>query len=103
MNLNRFEEFSKTGFNEIMKLKQIIGITDEEVATIDHEQLGTSMPQGTKKARFEQFPTPRAAIKKLSLGDKRRMLERLYFEYRFLFSFAHGLPESSLFKTIFNN
>jgi len=35
-------------------------------------------------------------------SDKRRMLERLYPEYVFLCSFAHGHPDALLFKMMFN-
>jgi hypothetical protein len=43
-------------------------------------------------------------IKKItSSGEKKRMLERLYAKYVYLCSFAHGLPQSNLFKNIFDS
>jgi hypothetical protein len=35
-------------------------------------------------------------------GDKKKMLERLYPEYQYLSSFAHGLAESSMLRTMFD-
>ena len=55
------------------------------------------------KEEIPAFPTPGRVINKLAKGtDKRRMLERLYPEYVFPCSFAHGLPDANLFKIMFN-
>ena len=102
--LKRFYEYSnKTGPLRLTKIRKTIGITEAQVATIEHEQLGTPMPAGLAPDYITRFPTPRRAINKLPKGSgKRRMLERLYLEYVFLCSFAHGLLDANLFKMMFN-
>lgn len=103
-NLARYHEFcKKTAPRNLDFLRRHIGITDAQVATINHKQLGIAMPAGMAKADIPQFPTPSPVINKLTKGsDKRKMLERLYPEYVFLCSFAHGLPDALLFKMMFN-
>ena len=103
-NLPRFNnfctEFAPTNLNA---LRQFLRITDAQVATINHEELGTPMPEGTAKERISRFPSPLSVINRLGEDtDKRKMLERLYPEYVFLCAFAHGLPASLLFKMMFN-
>jgi hypothetical protein len=73
-------------------------ITEVEKLTIDHEQLGTALPGGVKPEKIKSFPTPLRAIAETALGDRRRMLERLYPEYVDLSSFTHGLPHSNILK-----
>ena len=103
-NLPRFNEF----FTELAPanlniLRQINGITDAQVATIDHQELGATMPEGTAQERISRFPSPFNVINHLGEGtDKRKMLERLYPEYVFLCTFAHGGPDALLFKMMFN-
>ncbi len=103
-NLPRFDEFSKkTGPYNLGMHAKILGITKNQIATVEHEQLGTPLAPGVTKEEILRFPTPGSAINKLVKGsDKRRMLERLYPEYVFLCSFAHGLPDANLFKMMFN-
>lgn len=87
-NLKRFENYSVTGATHLDAARQIIAITAEEVATIEHEQLGTPLPNGMQGRPIRQFPTPARAITKLPVGtDKRRMLERLHYDYVYLCSF----------------
>jgi hypothetical protein len=102
--LKRYDEYSnKTGPHHLAAVGKTIGITKAQVATIEHEQLNAPMPVGVAQDHIPQFPTPGKAINKLPKGgDKRRMLERLYPEYVFLCSFAHGLPDANLFKMMFN-
>jgi hypothetical protein len=102
--LKRYDEYSnKKGPHHLAAVGKTIGITKVQVATIEHEQLGTPMPGGLAPDHIPQFPTPGRAINRLPKdGDKRRMLERLYPEYVFLCSFAHGLPDANLFKMMFN-
>jgi hypothetical protein len=101
--LERFQEFcKKTAPRNLDALRMFLGITDAQVATINNEEIGTPMPEGIAKEKIERFPTPSGVINKLPTGDKRRLLERLYAEYAFLCSFAHGLPEALLFKMMFN-
>ena len=103
-NLKRYDEFSnKTGPHHLGMVAQMLGITKEQIATVEHEELGTAMPAGMAKDEISQFPTPGKAINRIAKGcDKRRMLERLFPEYVFLCSFAHGLPDANLFKMMFN-
>jgi hypothetical protein len=101
-NLPRFGAHSETGLTRLMELGKLVGITEDEVAAIDHRQLGTPAPSG--KHDVKPFPTPGRALTILAEGsDKRRMLERLHYEYVFLCGFVHGLPLVSFFKTAFDN
>ena len=103
-NLPRFNEFcTELAPANLNSLRQCHGITDAQVATIDHQELGATMPEGTAQERISRFPSPFAVINHLGQGtDKRKMLERLYPEYVFLCTFAHGLPDALLFKMMFN-
>ncbi len=103
-NLPRFDEFSKNiGPKNLDAHRKILAITDEQVLTVEHEEVGAPMPTGMAKQGIQRFPTPGSVITTLASGtDKRRMLERLYFEYSFLCSFAHGLPTALLFKMMFD-
>ena len=103
-NLDRFQAYSEEEAPSALDtLANIVGITPEQIATIDQEQLGISIPEGMPESRSPRFPTPTQAIRKLSEGPKRKMLERLYPEYVFLCSFVHGLPPANLFKFMFNS
>lgn len=100
--LKRFEDFSKkTARQPLITMANAIGITPEQIATIHHQQLGEPMPSGMSKSKILRFPTPARAIAALSNGSKRRMLQRLYYEYIFFCSFIHGLPSANLFKMMF--
>lgn len=102
--LPRFDDFSKNiGPKNLNAHRKILGITDTQVFTVEHEELGTPMPVGVAKQSIPKFPTPGSVVTTLANGtDKRSMLERLYFEYSFLCSFAHGLPDALLFKMMFD-
>lgn len=102
--LERFDDFSKNiGPKNLDAHRKILGITDAQVLTVEHEELGAAMPAGVQEQGIPKFPTPGSVITTLTSGtDKRRMLERLYFEYSFLCSFAHGLPDALLFKMMFD-
>ncbi len=101
-NLPRFSDFSETGLSDLMKLGDLVGVSQEEVATINHEQLGNPPPNG--RHRIKPFPTPGRAMGILEEGsDKRRMLERLHYEYVFLCTFVHGLSTASFFKITFDS
>ena len=100
-NLQRFKEYSESQRSILMQESKLHGVTEEEVATIDYEQL--EAPEPAKKCKIKHFPTPASVIGKLEEGsDKRRMLERLYCEYRFLCIFVHSLPTASFFKDTFD-
>ena len=98
----RFNDFSnKLGPENLDAIREILPITDAQVRTIEHEELGVPMPAGVEKKGILRFPTPGKVIKKLTSGvDKRRMLERLYFEYSFLSIFVHGLPTAGILKKV---
>ena len=102
-NLPRFGDHAEAGHRQLMELGELVGITKDEVAAIDREQLGT--PAGSDgKHKIKPFPTPGKAMRVLEDGsDKRRVLERLYYEYVFLCSFVHGLSTASFFKTTFDS
>lgn len=102
-NLDRFQVYSEEEAPSALDtVATVIGISPEQIATIDKEQLGISIPKGMSESTLPRFPTPSQAIRKLSQGPKRRMLERLHPEYVFLCSFVHGLPSANLFKLMFN-
>jgi hypothetical protein len=96
----RFDSYNESsGPEKLTLLQSILGITHEQRATIDLNELGTPLPPGMKARRIDRFPTPLGVIGALSIGDKRAMLERLYPEYVWLCSFAHGLPDAMFYKT----
>ncbi len=101
--LPRFQEFcKKTAPRNLDNLRRFLGITDAQVATINNHELGDAMPAGIAQEKIPKFPLPSGVINELPQGEKRRLLERLYPEYIFLCSFAHGLPDALLFKMMFN-
>lgn len=100
-DLQRFDDFSQNVGPYWMKaLRDYAGVTDLQQATVDTEELGTPLPATPHK--IDRFPTPMGIIGKLPAGDKKHMLERLYPEYQYLSSFAHGLAESSFLRTLFD-
>lgn len=102
-HLKRCDEFNKAiGPRNIAMHGKILGITKGQAVTVEHLQFGTPMPAGMAKEKIQRFPTPGSVINQLAQGPKRKMLERLYPEYVFLCSFAHGLPDANLFKMMFN-
>ena len=100
--LKRFKSYSDGAEDKLKFIARTVGITNEQIATIEHQQLELPMPSGMSESNIPHFPTPFRAIGKLSTGTKRKMLERLYLEYVFLCSFVHGLPNANLFKTVFD-
>ena len=103
--LKRFDEYSKkTGPYNLGMIAKILGITKDQIATIEHDEAGISLPVGMTRQDVPRYPTPGGVITTLKGGtDKRQMLERLYPEYQFLCSFAHGLPTANLFKAMFKD
>jgi hypothetical protein len=102
-DLSRCAEFNnRTGpFNIVMHAKAV-GITKTQIASVEHLQLGTPLPEGVKYERIDRFPMPSGVIDEIQDGRKKQMLRRLYPEYSYLCSFAHGLPDANLFKLMFN-
>jgi hypothetical protein len=100
VNLPRFREYiDNDAPQNLEKMRKRIGVTEGEKLTIENEQLGVSMPQGSTKMPIPSFPTPGALIAKLHDQDQKSMLERLYPEYQWLCSFAHGDLLASFFRT----
>lgn len=83
-------------------LRDYFGITAEQEATVELEELGTPLPAGMTATPLARFPTPGKIRDKVADPDKKRMLERLYVEYEYLCSFAHGLAEANLLRGIFD-
>ncbi len=102
--LPRFDEFSKTIAPQNLEMqRRVLGVTAAEQHSIDLEEMGTPLPKGMAAAPIQRFPSPSGVINKLPKdGDKRRMLERLYPEYVYLCTFAHGLPDANFLKQMFN-
>jgi len=66
-NLPRYDEYNKkNGLHHLSAVATILGITQAQVATIEHEQFGSPMPTGVAQDDIPQFPTPGKAINKLS-------------------------------------
>jgi hypothetical protein len=100
-NLDRFREyFEKQALPLLERLQRTCGVTEDEKLTIEYQELGVTPPPGFQGAAIRQFPTPGVIIRNIRGQDTRGMLERLYPEYEFLCSFAHGDSEAALFRAI---
>jgi len=101
-HLSYFGDFSESqGPAMLQKLQQLSFVTDEERRTIESEELGRPFgPQPVGSALILGFPTPRKIIEMMDEPSQKRMLTRLYPEYQFLCSFAHGGPEALLFRAV---
>jgi hypothetical protein len=84
----------------IERFRLASGVTIAEKQTIDEEELGIACPPGTVKAHIGQFPTPGAVLTKVREPDRKRMLQRLYFEYQFLCGLVHFSPPSIILSTL---
>jgi hypothetical protein len=100
--LPRYDEYIRVAPTFLENLRDFLGITPEQQLTIDHHELGVSLPPGFVKQEIHPFPTPGKTFAKITVGDRKRMLERLYPEYVHLCCFSHGLAEANFFKGIFN-
>ncbi|MGA2167381.1 MAG: hypothetical protein ABSG62_04165 [Terracidiphilus sp.] len=100
VNISRFDEYVTThGAQGLDQMRKRIGVTDAEKLTIDSEQLGVPMPSGIVQENIASFPAPGALIGRITNPDQKSMLERLYPEYQWLCSFAHGDLAASIFRT----
>lgn len=100
--LPRFSEYlNKTGLSLMEQLRLGSGVTDEEKATVELEELGTPLPAGMKEAKIKSFPTPGSVIDKVMDSQRQQMLKRLYPEYKRLCAYAHGSAQSWIAKTAF--
>lgn len=101
INIRRFDDFVyRGGIQALDHKRKLIHVTDAEKLTIECKQLGTRMPTGTQEETIAEFPTPRRIINRIVNSDQRSMLERLYPEYQWLCSFAHGGETASFFRTV---
>jgi|ERR1700730_12756936 len=73
-------------------VRKVAGVTDEEKATVDLEEMGVPLPPGFKSMRIEAFPTPRSIIERVLNQDRKRMLMRLYPEYQLFCGYVHFSP-----------
>jgi len=100
--LARFDEYINQRALPLMEmLRQSSGVTDEEKATVESEELGTPLPTGMSEAKIRPFPTPMKVIDKITDANRKKMLMRLYPEYRRLCAFAHGSAQAWMFKVAF--
>jgi len=101
IHLPRFADFTeRTGPEMLENLRTACFVTEEERRTINDDELGAPFGPTAQRVEIPPFPTPAKVIKRLPDGAQRDLLKRLYFEYQFLCSFAHGDPEVSLFRAI---
>jgi hypothetical protein len=100
--LPRFSEYlNQTGLPLIELVRVNSGVTDEEKATVELEELGTPLPVGMKEAKIKPFPTPGSVVDKVVDPERKRMLKRLYPEWKRLCAYAHGSAQSWIAKTAF--
>jgi|ERR1700675_2048213 len=101
-SLARFAEYlNQRGLPFIEDLRRASGVTDDEKATVEAEELGTPLPLGVTETKIRPFPTPMKVIEKVTEAERKAMLMRLYPEYRRLCGFAHGSAQSWMFKNAF--
>jgi hypothetical protein len=79
------------------------GVTDIEKQTIESEELGTKLPAGMTPIKIAEFPTPSQVIQKISDPNRKRMLMRLYLEYRFLCGFVHFSPATEILTSLLDD
>lgn len=100
--LLRFAESNVPELSRLLKLSTVWNVSEPERLTIEYDHRDIPPPAGFVRRPIPRFPTPGALIRKLPSGTKRLMLERLYFDYQHLCSFAHGLPIASMAKGVFD-
>ena len=103
--LTRFNDFLENAGRNHLQLARMINISEAQRCTVECQQIGTQMPHGLKKEEIPRFPTPHGVIKVIKNcgnAEKQRVLERLYLEYSFLCSFAHGFSTATFFQRMFN-
>jgi hypothetical protein len=99
-SLPRFDKYVNLTPKFFEVMRDFLGITVEQQITIDHYELGVSLPPNTPEMPIPSFPTPGKAVRKITDPDRKKMLERLYPEYLRLCSFIHGLAEANFFKAL---
>lgn len=100
--LPRFQDELQTRRpKKLRELQAFLGISEAERQTIDERELGSRLPLGAARKEIARFPTPARVLKAIqSNSGRKRMLERLYFEYEHLSRFVHGLPAANILKTV---
>lgn len=83
------------------ELRTNSGVTGEEKATVEFEELGTPLPAGVKEVKIKPFPTPGSVIGQVTHTGRQKMLKRLYPEYKRLCGYAHGSAQSWMAKAAF--
>jgi len=82
------------------QLQVLSSVTEDERRTIEQDEIGNSPGPAFTRTRIDRFPSPMGVIEKCTVADQRQMLMRLYPEYQFLCSFAHGDTEATLFRIV---
>jgi hypothetical protein len=104
VNLPRFENFLQILSQPALDgLQRLSSVSDEERRTIEMDELGPPFGPMPTRVIIGNFPTPMKVIEKLDSAPQGRMLKRLYPEYQFLCSFAHGDSESILLRIVSND
>ncbi|HEY1800953.1 MAG TPA: hypothetical protein VGG46_08470 [Terriglobales bacterium] len=100
--LARFDEYiNQRALPLIEDLRRASGVTDDEKATVETEELGIPLSPGMTSAKIGTFPTPMGVIEKITDAGRKKMLMRLYPEYRRLCAFAQGSAQAWMWKTAF--
>jgi hypothetical protein len=100
--LPRFDDYlNKTGLPLMEQLRVKSGVIEEEKATVEMEELGTPLPAGMQPVKIKSFPQPRSVIEQVLDPERKRMLNRLYPEYKRLCAYAHGSVQNWIAKTAF--
>jgi hypothetical protein len=100
-HLPRFVEyFTKAAQASMDQLQVLSSVSEDEKRTIEEEQLGSSPGPAFTPTAIHNFPMPMGVIEKCSDINQKQMLMRLYPEYQFLCSFAHGDSEATVFRAI---
>lgn len=101
-NLPRFTEYvNQRGLPLIEELRRVSGVTDDEKATVEAEELGLPLAPGVTSTKIGTFPTPGKVIGRITDVDRKKMLMRLYPEYKRLCAFAHGSAQAWMWKNAF--
>lgn len=102
--LGRFSRYlNEQALPSLRQMADLIGVSRDEIMTLDHDELGQPMPVGFVPKRISRFPTPRVIIRLITDADRASMLMRLYPEYQFLCSFAHVSPHPGMFKVMLDD
>jgi hypothetical protein len=102
--LGRFSKYlNEQALPNLERMASLIGISRDEILTINCDELAQSPPSGFIPMRISRFPTPRVVIRLTKDASRNRMLTRLYPEYQFLCSFVHVSPHPGMFKVMLDD